>query len=83
MIQTIISGVAVILLSWLLKIIIKRNKNLDERLKEMRNELILARVDSQTAINVLIKVSNGIPFSKYVDEERARLMQSVNFQYRD
>ena len=56
---------------------------LNRTIKNMSNELILARVDSQTAINVLIKVSNGIPFDKYIDAERTRLMASVNFKYKD
>lgn len=90
MIQEIISGLAVALLIWLLRVIIKRDNNLNETIKEMKEEMgemnketILARIDSKTVINVLIKISNGINYADLIDKEKNRLMQDVNFKYRD
>lgn len=97
MIQEIISTIAVGLLGWLLRVIIKRDNNLNEtikqiktnlnetktQMKEMNTEIVLARVDSKTVTNVLIRLSNGTNYSKLLDEEKERLMKDVNFKYRD
>ncbi len=80
MIQEIISGIAVILLIWVIKIILKRDSKLDLTLKDLRVQVTLARIDSLSTVRTLIRVSNGIKYKDILKEERDILISEYNFK---
>ncbi len=62
---------------------IDETAKLDKTLNRMNEDIVLARVDSRTAINALLRASNGTPFERYVKEEQSKLMAVINIPYRD